>query len=232
MGNCNGNGQGDRCPHGAHSPVTVRSRLPPQVICFQSGDIVASGGALTSVDEKLKTQKIIFLIGGPGAGKDIQCERLVAKYGFTHMCMGDLLRVEASFPTSRGRQIRDIMQRGDIVPLDIVMTVLKDALLTKAESACGFLVDGFPREIGHPSLVVVFECSAETMVKRLVIRGQTSHRFDDNEDAIKRRMESYFKTDEPIIEFYNRKKLIRKILAEESPEDVFLKTCAVIDSLE
>ncbi|XP_069508991.1 adenylate kinase isoenzyme 1-like isoform X4 [Ambystoma mexicanum] len=212
MGNCNGNGQGDRCPHGAHSPVTVRSRLPPQ--------------------EKLKTQKIIFLIGGPGAGKDIQCERLVAKYGFTHMCMGDLLRVEASFPTSRGRQIRDIMQRGDIVPLDIVMTVLKDALLTKAESACGFLVDGFPREIGHPSLVVVFECSAETMVKRLVIRGQTSHRFDDNEDAIKRRMESYFKTDEPIIEFYNRKKLIRKILAEESPEDVFLKTCAVIDSLE
>ncbi|XP_078541667.1 adenylate kinase isoenzyme 1-like isoform X3 [Lissotriton helveticus] len=125
---------------------------------------------------------------------------------------------------------------------DIVMTVLKDALLTKAEASKGFLVDGFPREvgqaqefermIGHPSLVLVFECSAETMVKRLVIRGQTSHRFDDNEEAIKRRMESYFKTDEPIIDFYSRKKLIRKILAEESPEDVFLKTCAVIDSLE
>ncbi|XP_078541655.1 adenylate kinase isoenzyme 1-like isoform X1 [Lissotriton helveticus] len=225
MGNCNGSGSGggDQRYHRSGSPVTSRrSRLPPQ--------------------EKLKTQKIIFLIGGPGAGKDIQCEKLVAKYGFTHLSMGDLLRVEASFPTSRGRQIRDIMQRGDIVPLDIVMTVLKDALLTKAEASKGFLVDGFPREvgqaqefermIGHPSLVLVFECSAETMVKRLVIRGQTSHRFDDNEEAIKRRMESYFKTDEPIIDFYSRKKLIRKILAEESPEDVFLKTCAVIDSLE
>ncbi|XP_069089237.1 adenylate kinase isoenzyme 1-like [Pleurodeles waltl] len=102
MGNCNanGSGQGDHGYHRSRSPATSRrSRLPPQ--------------------EKLKTQKIIFLIGGPGAGKDIQCEKLVAKYGFTHLSMGDLLRVEASFPTSRGRQIRDIMQRGDIVPLNV-----------------------------------------------------------------------------------------------------------------
>ncbi|XP_029440614.1 adenylate kinase isoenzyme 1-like [Rhinatrema bivittatum] len=192
--------------------------------------------------EKLKSQTVILVLGGPGSGRNTQCEKIVAKYGYNHFCIGDLLRVEASYSTSRGRQIRDIMQKGESVALDIVMELLRDNMLTKLDNEKGYLIDGFPRDVaqaeafekmvGLPKVVIMYECSAETMVKRLLIRGQTSHRFDDNEETIKRRMEGYFKQEESIVNYYQNKNLLRKILGEESQEDVFLKTCAVLDSLE
>nr|XP_033779301.1 adenylate kinase isoenzyme 1-like [Geotrypetes seraphini] len=193
-------------------------------------------------EKKLRAQPVILILGGPGTGRNTQCEKIVTKYGFTHLCIGDLLRVEATYCTPRGRQIRDTMQKGDNVSLDIVMELLRNNMLAKLDTAKGFLIDGFPRDVaqaeefeklvGLPKVVIMYECSPETMVARLLIRGQTSHRFDDNEETIKKRMDGYFKLKESIVNYYQNKKLLRKILGEESREDVFLKTCAVLDSLE
>ncbi|XP_024055791.2 adenylate kinase isoenzyme 1-like isoform X1 [Terrapene carolina triunguis] len=100
------------------------------------------------LQEMLKSQVIIFVIGGPGSGKGTQCERLAAKYQFQHLGMGNLLRAEASEPTRQGRQIKDIMLKGALVPSGFVLDLLNENLLQR-EEAKGFLVNGFPRELNQ-----------------------------------------------------------------------------------
>ncbi|MEQ2313257.1 Adenylate kinase isoenzyme 1 [Ameca splendens] len=68
-------------------------------------------------DDKIKDAKIIFVVGGPGSGKGTQCEKIVAKYGYTHLSSGDLLRAEVASGSDRGKQLQAIMQKGELVPL-------------------------------------------------------------------------------------------------------------------
>lgn len=87
------------------------------------------------------------MAGGPGSGKGTQCERIVERYGFTHLSTGDLLRDELKSGSARAEQLKQVMESGALVPLDVVLELLKDAMLRSAHSARGFLVDGFPREL-------------------------------------------------------------------------------------
>lgn len=90
---------------------------------------------------------IIWVLGGPGSGKGTQCARLVAKYGFIHLSSGDLLRDEVSSGSERGKQLNEIMATGQLVPKDIVLDLIKQAILKNVNTAKGFLIDGYPREI-------------------------------------------------------------------------------------
>ena len=86
---------------------------------FQSsGNIKSSDVWLFSRSgQKLKNAKVVFVVGGPGSGKGTQCERIVAKYGFTHLSTGDLLRAEVASGSARGKELTAIMERGELVPL-------------------------------------------------------------------------------------------------------------------
>ncbi|XP_021041699.1 adenylate kinase isoenzyme 1-like isoform X2 [Mus caroli] len=151
----------------------------------------------------LRYPLIIFVVGGPGCGKGTQCRNMALKYGFYHVELGQLLREEAQRSTQRGRQIRDIMQKGLLVPT-----------------------------VGRaPNIVIVFDCSMETMVRRVLRRGQVEHRADDSEPAIRKRLETHYTLCEPVLTFYQQKNLLRHILAEEAPESIFAKCCSVIESL-
>ncbi|XP_029855284.1 adenylate kinase isoenzyme 1 isoform X2 [Aquila chrysaetos chrysaetos] len=97
--------------------------------------------------EKLKHHKIIFVVGGPGSGKGTQCEKIVQKYGYTHLSTGDLLRAEVSSGSERGKKLQAIMEKGELVPLDTVLDMLRDAMVAKADVSKGFLIDGYPREV-------------------------------------------------------------------------------------
>ncbi|XP_031204596.1 adenylate kinase isoenzyme 1-like isoform X2 [Mastomys coucha] len=174
----------------------------------------------------LRYPLIIFVVGGPGCGKGTQCRNMAMKYGFYHVELGQLLREEAQRSTQRSRQIRDIMQKGLLVP-----------------TSRGFLIDGFPRELEQareferivgraPNVVIVFDCSMETMVRRVLRRGQVEHRADDSEPAIRKRLETHYTLCEPVLTFYQQKNLLRYILAEEAPENIFAKCCSVIESLQ
>ncbi|XP_032989711.1 adenylate kinase isoenzyme 1 isoform X2 [Rhinolophus ferrumequinum] len=154
--------------------------------------------------EMLKSPLIIFVMGGPGCGKGTQCKNMATKYGFCHVGLGQLLRQEAQRGTRRGQKIREIMLRGLLVP-----TV------------------GRP-----PDVVMVFDCSMETMVRRALHRGQVEHRGDDCEPAILQRLETHYTLCEPVFTFYQQKNLLRNILAEEAPENIFAKCCSVIESLQ
>ncbi|XP_060227298.1 adenylate kinase isoenzyme 1 [Meriones unguiculatus] len=167
---------------------------------------------------------------------------MATKYGFCHVGLGQLLREEAQRSTQRGRQIRNIMQQGLLVPTALILDMVSDNLLCHPESP-GFLIDGFPRELEQakeferlvgrdPNIVIVFDCSMDTMVRRVLQRGRVEHRADDSEPAIRKRLETHYTLCEPVLTFYQQKNLLRHILAEGAPENIFAKCCSVIESLQ
>ncbi|XP_007645919.1 adenylate kinase isoenzyme 1 isoform X1 [Cricetulus griseus] len=192
--------------------------------------------------EKLKKAKIIFVVGGPGSGKGTQCEKIAQKYGYTHLSTGDLLRAEVSSGSERGKMLSSTMEKGQLVPLEIVLELLREAMMAKVDSSSGFLIDGYPREvkqgeefeqrIGQPSMLLYVDAGADTMTQRLLKRGETSGRVDDNEETIKKRLETYYKATEPVISFYEKRGIVRKVNAEGTVDTVFSQVCGYLDSLK
>ncbi|XP_026914634.1 adenylate kinase isoenzyme 5 isoform X2 [Acinonyx jubatus] len=179
--------------------------------------------------------------GGPGSGKGTQCEKLVEKYGFTHLSTGELLRNELSSESERSKLIRDIMERGDLVPSRIILELLKEAMLASLSDTKGFLIDGYPQEvkqgeefgrrIGDPHLVICMDCSADTMTNRLLQRNQSSPLVENNTTTIAKRLETYYRASIPVIAYYEMKTQLHKVNAEGTPEEVFLQLCTAIDSI-
>ncbi|XP_062827575.1 adenylate kinase isoenzyme 1 isoform X2 [Anolis carolinensis] len=203
--------------------------------------ICCLNAALSTSSEKLQSPIIIFTIGGPGCGKGSQSMRMAQKYNFTHLAVGDLLREEAIRPTTRAKAIRDIMLNGALVPSGFIMDLLMDRL-QKVENVKGFIVESFPREINQaklfeelvgrlPNMVIVFDCSTETMIQRLLIRSQMGQRVDDHESIIRQRLETHYTQCEPIVAHYLQKGILRNIIGEEPPDIVFDKCCSVVDDV-
>jgi adenylate kinase len=199
----------------------------------------ASGPTRDQVKAALAGKQVVFVLGGPGSGKGTQCARLVEKYGFTHISAGDLLRLEVQSGSARGKEIDDIMKRGDLVPMETIVLLLRDAMLKEPQST-GYLIDGFPREMSQAlefersvaecDFVLAFECSEETMEKRLLKRGETSGRADDNAESIKKRFKTFVEKSKPVIDHYASVGKVRLISSEDDPETVFANTCAVVDA--
>ncbi|KAF5391760.1 hypothetical protein D9757_001627 [Collybiopsis confluens] len=168
---------------------------------------------------------VIFVLGGPGAGKGTQCARLVQDFGFCHLSAGDLLRAEQHREGSEyGQLIQTCIKEGTIVPMEVTVKLLENAMsaaLSETRSGEGwiggkgrFLIDGFPRkmdqaekfehDVGEASAVLFFSTTQEVMLERLLERGKTSGREDDNEESIKKRFNTYKEQTMPVIEHYER----------------------------
>ncbi|XP_030749659.1 adenylate kinase isoenzyme 1 isoform X2 [Sitophilus oryzae] len=182
---------------------------------------------------------IIWVLGGPGSGKGTQCDRIVAKYGFTHLSSGDLLRNEVSSGSARGKELTAIMERGELVPIEVVLDLLKEAIYNALPTSKGYLIDGYPREkeqgilfeqhVAPVNLVIFFDASEDTLVERLLGRAKTSGRVDDNEETIKKRLHTFNTHNDHVIQQYPEK--LRRIHAERSPDEIFAETSAYIDEL-
>jgi len=191
--------------------------------------------------EKLKANKIpiVWVLGGPGSGKGTQCARLVEKYGFSHLSSGDLLRDEVNSGSDLAKQLNEIMSSGQLVPKDIVLDLIKKAILKNADTAKGFLIDGYPREIEQGidfenkiapcSIILYYDCSDETMTVRLLGRAKTSGRVDDNEEAIKKRLVTFHQHSEPVMEHYKVK--VARIDANTDADTIFEKSREQIDAV-
>jgi len=187
----------------------------------------------------LKNARIMFVLGGPGSGKGTQCERIVAKYGFTHLSSGDLLREEVASGSPRGKELNAIMEKGDLVPLDTVLALIKDKMLATAATSHGYLIDGYPREleqgkrfeetVGPVECVLYFNVSDATMTKRLLKRAETSGRVDDNEETIKKRLKTFHDQTQPAIDFYATQGKTCDIPAEGSVDEIFGQVCTILD---
>lgn len=125
---------------------------------------------------------VVFVLGGPGAGKGTQCEKIVEEYGYTHLSAGDLLRAERKSGSEKGQMIEEYIKEGKIVPVEVTVKLLMDAI--EASGGQRFLVDGFPRNANNlagwhrvvgDSLdvagVLLYDCPEEVMEARLLERG-------------------------------------------------------------
>eukprot|EP01006_Ploeotia_vitrea_P062941 TRINITY_DN84673_c0_g1_i1.p1 TRINITY_DN84673_c0_g1~~TRINITY_DN84673_c0_g1_i1.p1 ORF type:complete len:444 (-),score=33.10 TRINITY_DN84673_c0_g1_i1:123-1397(-) len=175
--------------------------------------------------------RIVFVLGGPGSGKGTQCAKLVKTFGCAHMSAGDLLRAEVDKGTEVGKSIHEAIVQGKIVPGSVTLPLIKQAILELPKGTQWALVDGFPRNIaqaldfestvGECSFVLNFEVDDEQLVSRLLERGKTSGRADDNLETIKKRLETFHMQTQPVIEYFKAVNKVRMIPAGGSVAEVW-----------
>lgn len=165
-------------------------------------------------------------------GKGTQCERLVKNKGFVHLSAGDLLRAEQKREGSKyGDMIKQYITEGKIVPMEVTVALLENAIRAKVdEGKSRFLVDGFPRKMDQAvkfeetvcesKFTIFFDCTEETMMKRLLKRGESSGRDDDNAESIKKRFKTFKETSMPVVEYFEKQGKVVKINCEDSIDDV------------
>ncbi|RKO99543.1 hypothetical protein CXG81DRAFT_7699, partial [Caulochytrium protostelioides] len=181
---------------------------------------------------------IVFVLGGPGAGKGTQCANIVRDYGFVHLSAGDLLRAEQNRPDSQyGEMIKHYIKEGLIVPVEVTFALLRRAIAESPSQR--FLIDGFPRKMDQAEkfekdlcasqFTLYYECPEQVMLERLVQRGQTSGRADDNIESIKKRFRTFSDTSYPVIEHFAKQGKVRTISCNQSVEEVYQATRQVFD---
>jgi len=194
---------------------------------------------------------VIFVLGGPGAGKGTQCGVLVEEFNFSHLSAGDLLRAEQDRPDSDyGELIRTCIREGNIVPMEVTVKLLENAMHAALQSKSGsgwedgkgrFLIDGFPRkmdqalkfeeEVCQSSLVLFFTTDEETMLKRLLKRGETSGRDDDNIETIKKRFATYKEMTMPVIEHYEKQGKVAEVDSSHTVQEVHKVAVAAVEKV-
>ncbi|HRD57924.1 MAG TPA: adenylate kinase [Ferruginibacter sp.] len=186
----------------------------------------------------------LILFGPPGSGKGTQSEKLISKYGLKHLSTGDLLRSEISRQTPLGMEAKNFMDKGQLVPDEVVIGMISSALDENAE-AKGFLFDGFPRtsaqaealdnllELKKTNIAVMLalDVSEDELVKRLLKRGETSGRSDDsNEQVIRARIVEYRTKTEAVADYYRRFDKVVMVKGEGGIDDIFNSLSLEIDN--
>ena len=172
---------------------------------------------------------IILVLGGPGCGKDTQCDKLAAQYSGKHLSAVDLLRAAVTSETPTGIKISNMIRNGQIVPAQDTLTLLKEAM---KEHKGPYFVQGYPKTIdnlvdmeqqcGACSGVLLLECSDDELTRRLLERGKTSSRTDDTPEAIQRRLGTYSMQVAPLLEELRvRPNVLSTLDASQPVEAVF-----------
>ncbi|CAG9865196.1 unnamed protein product [Phyllotreta striolata] len=178
--------------------------------------------------------KVVFVLGGPGAGKGTQCQKIVENFGYLHLSAGDLLREERRNPDSQyGELIENHIREGKIVPVEITCSLLENAMQASGQDK--FLIDGFPRNQDNLDgwnksvadkidlqFVLFFDCPEDICLQRCLSRGASgSGRSDDNEESLKKRFNTYVNETRPIVDYYEKFDLVKKVNATRPADEVF-----------
>jgi len=178
---------------------------------------------------------IYFVMGGPGSGKGTQCEKLIKSYGMVHLSAGDLLRAEVKSGSAEGKKIAKIIEEGKIVVSETTVGLLRKAM---SQADGPFLIDGFPRsmsnlqafeaELGPCEFMLFLEVSEAEMEKRLLKRGVSSGRSDDNAETIRKRFHTFVSESMPVMDELEQRGVVHKVNAEASADEVYSRVCETI----
>ena len=189
--------------------------------------------------------KNIVIFGAPGSGKGTQSEKMIEKYGLGHISTGDVLRDQIKRGTELGKTAKGYIDNGQLIPDDLMVSILADVYDSFGKEHKGVIFDGFPRTIpqaqalkdilakrGHKvAAMIELDVPEDELMKRLIKRGQESGRSDDNEETIKKRLTVYHNQTSPLIEWYEKEGIHHHINGLGELDRIFGDICAVIDDL-
>ena len=200
---------------------------------------------IRKINENMENKMInIVIFGAPGSGKGTQSDKIVEKYGFKHISTGDVLREQIKKESPLGVMAKQYIDNGQLIP----DSLMDDILAHVSDSLCpcdGVIFDGFPRTIPQAenleallqkrntqvSVMIDLEGPDELLVERLLNRGKTSGRDDDNEETIKKRLEVYYRQTAPLIEWYKNEGKYSYVQGVGEIDHIFADICKIIDKL-
>jgi adenylate kinase len=184
----------------------------------------------------------VLLIGAPGSGKGTQGERLSEQLGLEHIAVGDLLRAEAAAGTPLGKEIAPYLDRGELVPDQLVIDLIMPAVLAAAERN-GYVLDGFPRSLGQasrtralaeqaaagPDAVIFLDAPRDVLIERILGRAHTEGRSDDIEDAVTQRLRVFDEVTRPLVDYYRSQGLLHTVDASRNEDEVTKDILSVLE---
>lgn len=187
----------------------------------------------------------LILFGPPGAGKGTQAEAIADEFSLVHIATGDIFRANVGNETELGLRAKEYMDRGDLVPDEIVIEMVDDRI-SQDDAADGFLLDGYPRTIpqaealdkalareGHGiDGVIRLRVDDEELISRLLQRAEEQGRTDDTREVIENRLAVYRDETEPLIERYRRQGVLHEVDGEGTIDEVRERVLATVRSVE
>ncbi len=184
----------------------------------------------------------LVLLGAPGSGKGTQATRLKEALGVPHISTGDLLRAEVAAGSDLGLKAKAVMERGELVSDQILLGMLEERL-TRPDTAGGFILDGYPRNlaqasaldellkrIGQPvDVAVQLDVSTELLIHRLAGRAQLEGRADDNPDSVRNRLRVYTDQTAPVIDYYRSTRKLVCVFGVGDMDEVFARILAAVE---
>jgi adenylate kinase len=175
--------------------------------------------------------RILVLFGPPGSGKGTQAARLSDDLGFRHLATGDLLRAARADGTELGQRAAEYMDRGDLVPDDVIGAMVRDAIAGAGDDAV--VLDGFPRSVAQADALagrldaagrelsgaVLIDVPDDVVVERISSRGQG--RSDDNPETVRERLRVYHAETAPLVAYYDERGLLRRVDGAGDPDAVY-----------
>lgn len=188
--------------------------------------------------------KNLVIFGAPGSGKGTQSDILVEKYGFDHISTGDVLRAQIKAGTELGTTAKSFIDQGQLIPDELMISILADTY-DKLPKKTGVIFDGFPRTIPQAealkamlaergtcvNAMLELDVPDEMLTERLINRGKTSGRADDNAETIAKRLNVYHEQTSPLRDWYQSEGIRHAVPGYGSIEDINNALCTVIDSL-
>lgn len=186
----------------------------------------------------------LVLFGAPGSGKGTQSAKLIDQYGLYHISTGEVLRDHIARKTPLGITAEQYISRGDLIPDDLIISLIENVIDNDAKEAKGVVFDGFPRTIPQAEAlkkmleergskvhaVVGLEVPEEELVERMLNRGRETGRADDNPETIKNRLDVYHKQTHPLKEYYQNEGNYLPINGSGSVEQIFNDIAEGIES--
>ena len=183
----------------------------------------------------------LILLGPPGAGKGTQGHRLSERYSIPEISTGDILRLAVRQGTSLGREAKNYMDRGALVPDEVIIGIVRERLAHN-DTERGFILDGFPRTVAQAEAltqlaeeqkrpiehVISIAVPQTELLQRLAGRRQLEGRHDDSDEAISHRLEVYERETAPLLDYYRRQGLLRCITGIGTIDEIFQRIMVVL----